>query len=102
MQRLNMDMSKECRVSMSCTNDEESSVDSIEDKLRTSFEDKFGSRPELDDGLAYIGVDSIGMAELTVELERDFGIKVGDDIVSVDTVKDLADYIRERLESNAK
>ena len=86
---------------MSCMNDEENSVESIEDKLRTSFQAKFGSRPELDDGLAFIGVDSIGMAELTVEIERDFGIKVSDDIVGVDTVQDLADYIRERLDCKA-
>lgn len=72
-------------------------MESIEDKLLTQLEHKFGRRPELDDGLAFIGVDSVGMAELTVEIEKDFGIRVGDDIVGVDTVQELADYIRERI-----
>ncbi|MEZ6135054.1 MAG: phosphopantetheine-binding protein [Pirellulaceae bacterium] len=74
-------------------------MESIEDRLQSSFEEKFGSRPELSDGLAFIGVDSVGMAELTVEIEKEFGIKVQDDIVHADSVQDLADYIRERLQA---
>lgn len=74
-------------------------MDSIEEQLLTNFANKFGSRPKLSDGLAYIGVDSVGMAELTFELEEQFGIRVGDDIVNVDTVQDLADYIRERQQA---
>lgn len=69
---------------------------SIEEQLLTMFTEKFGNRPKLSDGLAYIGVDSVGMAELTFELETQFGISVGDDIVHADTVQDLANYIRER------
>jgi len=76
-----------------------SRVESIEDKLLASLAEKFGGNPELSDGLAFIGVDSVGMAELTVDIEKDFGIRVNDDIVSVDTVQELADYIRERLAS---
>ena len=72
-------------------------MESIEDKLLASLTEKFGGQPELSDGLAYIGVDSVGMAELTVEIEKDFGIRVSDDIVGVDTVQELADYIRDRL-----
>ena len=43
-----------------------------------------------------MGVDSIGMAELTVELEKEFNIQIQDDIVDVETVQELADYIRAR------
>ena len=74
-------------------------MESIEDKLLASLAEKFGGRPELSDSLTLIGVDSVGMAELTVEIEKDFGIRVLDDIVSVDTVQELADYIRDRLQS---
>ena len=77
-------------------------MNSIEEKLLTQLEEKFGNRPELSDGLAYIGVDSVGMAELTVEIEKDFGIAVQDDIVSVDTVQELADYIRERQTTESR
>ena len=71
-------------------------MESIEEQLLKNFTDKFGSRPKLSDGLAYIGVDSIGMAELTIEIESQFKIRVDDNIVHTETVQDLADYVRER------
>ena len=71
-------------------------MESIEEQLLRNFTEKFGSRPELSDGLAYIGVDSVGMAELTFDLEKQFDIRVDDEIVHTDTVQDLADYIRKR------
>lgn len=71
-------------------------MESIEEALLKNFTEKFGRRPELSDGLAYIGVDSVGMAELTFDLEKQFDIRVDDEIVHSETVQDLADYIRER------
>ncbi len=71
-------------------------MESIEEQLLKIFTEKFGSRPELSDGLAYIGVDSVGMAELTFDLEKQFDIRVDDEIVHSETVQDLADYIRTR------
>lgn len=71
-------------------------MESIEEQLLKNFTDKFGSRPELSDGLAYIGVDSVGMAELTLEIEEQFDIRVDDGIVHTETVQELADYVRER------
>ncbi len=73
-------------------------MESIEEQLLKNFTEKFGSRPELTDELSYIGVDSIGMAELTIEIESQFHIRVDDSIVHTETVQDLADYIRERQE----
>ena len=74
-------------------------MESIEVQLVSQLTEKFGTRPELRDGLAYIGVDSVGMAELTVEIEAIYGIQVADDIFTVETVQELADYIRERQDS---
>lgn len=71
-------------------------MESIEEQLLKNFTEKFGSRPELSDALAYIGVDSVGMAELTLDIESQFDIRVDDSIVHTETVQDLADYIRER------
>jgi acyl carrier protein len=39
------------------------------------------------------------MAEMTMEIERAFGIKVDEDILDVVTVNDLVTYIYERLPS---
>lgn len=71
-------------------------MDSIESKLIGKLGEKFGNEPELGDGLTFIGVDSVGMAEFTVEIENEFGITVSDEIFNVETVQELADYIRER------
>jgi acyl carrier protein len=75
-------------------------MDRIEEKLLARLAAKFGTDPVLSDGLAYIGVDSVGLAELTVDIEQEFGIRVEDDIVNVETVKELADYIRERCSAS--
>lgn len=71
-------------------------MESIEEKLLNQLTAKFGGAPELTDSLILVGVDSVGMAELTVEIERDFAIRVDDQILSVDTVQELADYVRQR------
>lgn len=71
-------------------------MESIEQKIIDQIGQKFGQTPRLDDGLAYIGVDSVGMAELTFEIESEFGITVTDDIFHVETVQELADYVRDR------
>ena len=71
-------------------------MESIEEKLLAQLAEKFGSQPELQDSLAYIGADSVGMAELTTEIEKQYGISVSDDIFNVETVQEMVDYIRDR------
>lgn len=66
----------------------------LEDEIADRLAKKFGIRPELSDSLVMIGVDSVGMAELTFELEKAFGIKVDDALLDVETVQDLANYVR--------
>ncbi len=76
-------------------------MDSIETKLVSQLSKKFGGEPGLNDGLAYIGVDSIGMAELTVDIEKEFGIQVSEEVFAVETVQELANYIRDRQRAAA-
>ena len=71
-------------------------MEAIEDSLIAKLAEKFGGQPQPDDSLQLIGVDSVGMAELTFEIEKQFGIEVDDSILDVDTVQDLANYIRQR------
>jgi acyl carrier protein len=75
-------------------------VDSLEDSLLNYLQNKFGMRPNLDDSLAMLGVDSVSMAELTFEIEKMYGITV-DEMMSVETVENLLDYIRERQNTAA-
>jgi acyl carrier protein len=50
----------------------------------------------LTDSLVMLGIDSVGMAELTYDLEQMYKIKVDDGLLNVDTVQDLVDYVRQR------
>ncbi len=71
-------------------------MDTIEEQLKAKLAQKFGGDPQSSDSLALLGVDSIGMAELTLEQENDFGISVDENVVDVDSVAELAVYIRSR------
>lgn len=73
---------------------------SIEDNLIERLTEKFGERPDLSDSLVMLGVDSVGMAELTYEIEHIYEIKVDESLLEVETVQDLADYIRHRQVKN--
>ncbi len=77
-------------------------MQTIEEIIIRRLTEKFGTRPELTDSLVMLGVDSVGMAELTFEIEKMFGIRVEDALLDVETVQDLADYVRQRQEVSAK
>ncbi|MCC6509569.1 MAG: acyl carrier protein [Pirellulaceae bacterium] len=72
-------------------------METIESVLLIQLAEKFGGQPQLSDSLILVGVDSVGMAELTFDIEKRFGIRVDDEVLEVDTVQDLANYIRQRL-----
>jgi acyl carrier protein len=55
-----------------------------------------GSRPHLDDSLAMIGIDSVAMAEMTFELEKRFSLKIDDEILDVESVRQLVHYLHQR------
>lgn len=71
-------------------------MQSIEESLLNQLRAKFGADAQLTDSLVMLGIDSVGMAELTYDLEQLFAIKVDDGLLTVDTVQDLADYVRQR------
>lgn len=71
-------------------------METIESVLLEQLAEKFGGQPQLGDSLILVGVDSVGMAELTFDIEKRFNIRVDDGVLAVDTVQDLVDYIREK------
>lgn len=77
-------------------------METIESVLLASLAEKFGGQPQLSDSLILVGVDSVGMAELTFDIEKQFKIHVDDGVLEVDTVQDLVDYIREKQVEQAK
>ncbi|MCU0959550.1 MAG: acyl carrier protein [Pirellulaceae bacterium] len=65
----------------------------IEDTLFRLIEQKTGVRPAAHLSFAALEIDSLGMAELTCEIEKAFGIRVGDDIADVTNVAELVAYV---------
>lgn len=55
---------------------------------------KLGSQPRLEDPIAHLGFDSLGLAESTAELEEVCQVRLGEHILDVETVGDLIELIR--------
>lgn len=52
--------------------------------------------------LLRLNIDSLMMAELTVELEKQFGIRVDESVLDVETIDDLASYVESRMETGKR
>lgn len=76
-------------------------MNSIEADVLQALQRKFGGSPKPNDELSGLGVDSLGMAELSSELEAHFGVRVEEDVLNVETVGELADYIRAKIPTQA-
>ncbi len=68
----------------------------IEDKLFGLIEAKTGTRPRLDDTMDVMKIDSLAMAELTVEIEKAFDIHIDDEVLDVDDAQGLVEYIKRK------
>ena len=71
-------------------------MDDLEAKLVEAVADRTGSAPGLDDDLNRLGLDSVDMANFVREIEDRFHIRVDEEIFDVQTLEELARYIRER------
>jgi|LakMenE01Jun11ns_1017448.scaffolds.fasta_scaffold7921098_1 acyl carrier protein len=69
-------------------------MDAIEERIYKILREKFNAEPERSMHLTALGIDSIGMAELTFDLEKAFSIRVDEDILSIESVGELIEYIR--------
>ena len=72
-------------------------MDTIEAQILEAVREEFGGNPLAEDSLTGLGIDSLRMAELGSDLERKFHIRVDEEILEVETVRDLADYVRARM-----
>lgn len=71
-------------------------MDAVDDRIFNILREKFSMESTKDTPLAALGVDSLGMAELTVDLEKQFSIKVDEDILGIETVGELIAYVRSK------
>ena len=72
-------------------------MNSVATVLADLIQKKTGVRPQPDDSFATLEVDSLAMAELTAEVEKEFEIRVREDVMDVTTVGELAAYIERQM-----
>ena len=73
-----------------------STVDSLQQEVVEAVARRVESPVGPEDSLALLGIDSIGMAEVSFDLERQHNVRIGEDIISCQTVGDLIEYVRKR------
>ncbi len=69
----------------------------IQDDLFKLIEAKTGVFPQMEDTLDVLKIDSLGMAELTVEIEKVFSIHIDEDVLDVQNVEGLISYIQRKM-----
>ena len=72
-------------------------MDSVEMEIIAALRAKFGGNPQPLDSLLGLGIDSLGMAEFSAEMEHRFAVRADEEILFVETVRDLAEYIRRKI-----
>ena len=73
-------------------------MDAVETEVLTKLRKLVEVDPKPSDSLALIGLDSVAMAELTFELEKSFKLRFDEDIVDVETVAELVEYVRQKTQ----
>jgi acyl carrier protein len=68
----------------------------LETEMVQVLREELGRDVRATDSLDSLGMDSLRMAQLAGELERRFGFRVDEELLDVETVEELADYVRAR------
>ncbi len=71
-------------------------MDTIEQQIAQLLHDELGRSLDADAPLTDLGVDSLRMAELAGSFEKRFRIRVDQDLMDAETIRELADYVRAR------
>lgn len=68
----------------------------IETEIVQTLRRELGRDVHSTDSLGSLGIDSLRMAQLATELERRFRFRVDEELLDIDTVEELAEYVRSR------
>lgn len=71
-------------------------MSSIETEIIHALNAELGKDVHATDSLGSLGIDSLRMVQLATELERRFGFRVDEELLDVETVEELAEYVRSR------
>jgi acyl carrier protein len=71
-------------------------VKSLEEQISRVLSEELGRDVRVTDSLDSLGIDSVRMAQLAIEIEDHFGFRVDEELLDVETVQELAEYVRSR------
>ncbi len=71
-------------------------MNSIETEIMQALNAELGRDVHATDSLNSLGIDSLRMVQLAAELERRFEFRVDEELLDVETVEELAVYVRSR------
>ena len=70
-------------------------ADEVKQRLMVLIQERLGVAVNASDQLTSLGVDSLALMDFVADLEKEFGFRADQDLFDLDTVAELADYIRE-------
>ena len=68
----------------------------IETEIVQALRKELGRDVRMTDSLGSLGLDSLRMAQLATELEKRLGFRVDEELLDVETVEELTEYVRSR------
>lgn len=71
-------------------------MNSSKDEIVRALSVELGKEVRATDSLDSLGIDSLRMAQLAGDLERRFGFSVDEELLDVETVNDLVEYVQSR------
>ena len=74
----------------------EQCMTSAEEEIVRTLGEELGKDVRAADSLDSLGIDSLRMAELATELESRYGFMADEELLDVETVKQLVEYVQSR------
>ncbi len=71
-------------------------MNAVESEIVQALRKELGRDVHMTDSLGSLGLDSLRMVQLATELERRFGFRVDEELLDVETVEELTEYVRSR------
>lgn len=70
---------------------------SIEQRLMALIQKRFGKIPELHESFSVLGIDSLAMAEFSLEVEREFDLRLDDSVLDVNSIGEFLEHLKSTL-----
>lgn len=73
---------------------EQQAMDEVQSVIVNAIRAKVGGQPQPDDSLALLDLDSLAMAEVTLEIEQQLKLRLDESVLEARTVSELCERVR--------